>query len=72
MQRFLRSLFCTGIQPPCASPCWAGPFLQVGLKYFKELQQKIPCEEVARAEATVRDACFALAGAQRAQPACGG
>lgn len=37
--------------------------VQVGLKYFDDLQRKIPREEVARVEATVRQACFDLVGA---------
>ncbi len=37
--------------------------VQVGLKYFDDLQRKIPREEVARVEAIVRQACFELVGA---------
>lgn len=38
------------------------PHPQVGLKYFDDLQERIPRAEVARAEALVREVCLRLVG----------
>lgn len=40
---------------------------QVGLRYFGDLQRKIPRAEVAQIEAVAREACLALVGAWAAR-----
>lgn len=51
--------------PPCA--LHFSRLSQVGLRYFDDLQRKIPRAEVAQIEAVAREACLALVGAWAAR-----